>query len=339
MMEYEGGGLKALIGLAEKRFGKGVLMDMSEAANAVIRVIPTGSIALDVALGVGGLPRGRIIEIYGPEASGKTTLALHAIAEAQRAGGMAAFIDAEHAFDPKYAQTLGVDLSRLVVSHPDCGEQAIEIVELLTRSGEVALVVVDSVAALTPRVEIEGDVGAYEGLQARLMSLAMRKLAAVTNRNDTTVIFINQLRPKVGVTFGSTETTCGGNALGFYASVRLDIRRIGTLKRGDNEVFGSRTRVKVAKNNVATPFTICEFDIVFGRGICAAGEVLDLGVKLGVLEKTGDWYAHAGEHLGQGRDRVRDLLEADPERLAVLRAEVRARAVAWALAANAADTE
>jgi len=300
--------MSAAIAAIEKQFGKGAIMSLDGSADGDIAVIPTGSLALDLALGVGGLPRGRVVEIFGPESSGKTTLTLHAIAEAQRAGGICAFIDAEHAFDAAYAQRLGVKLDELLVSQPDCGEQALEIVDQLICSGAVDLVVVDSVAALVPKAEIEGDMGdAHMGLQARLMSQALRKLTAITHRQGSTVIFINQLRMKIGVVFGNPETTTGGNALKFYASVRLDIRRTGQLKNGE-EIIGARARVKVVKNKVAPPFRQAEFEILYGTGVNQLGELIDLGAAHGLLEKSGAWYLLDGERIGQGRDKAMQFL-------------------------------
>ncbi|MBW1811559.1 MAG: recombinase RecA [Deltaproteobacteria bacterium] len=308
--------IAAALATIEKQFGKGAIMrlgDQDPVGNHP--VVPTGSLGLDKALGIGGYPKGRVVEIYGPEASGKTTLALHAIAEAQKAGGLAAFIDAEHALDTSYAARLGVQTDDLLVSQPDTGEQALEILDLLVRSGGVDLLVVDSVAALVPRAEIEGDMGdSHMGLQARLMSQAMRKLTGQVSRQMATVVFINQIRHKIGVMFGSPETTTGGNALKFYASVRLDIRRIGAIKRGD-EILGNRTRVKVAKNKMAPPFRLVEFDIMFGTGICRASEVIDLGLETGVLEKSGSWFSMGEKKLGQGREGIRELLCQDPKLL------------------------
>jgi recombination protein RecA len=303
--------IKNVVGSIEKQFGKGAIMSLGDEDLADgVRVIPTGSLALDAALGVGGYPRGRIVEIYGPESSGKTTLTLHAIREAQRGGGIAAFIDAEHAFDVAYARAIGVDTEKLLVSQPDSGEQALEIAEMLTRSGAVEVVVVDSVAALTPKAEIEGEMGdAHMGLQARLMSQALRKLTAIAHKTDTTLVFINQLRHKIGVVFGSPETTTGGNALKFYASVRLDVRRTGALKSGE-EAIGSRTRVKVVKNKMAPPFREAEFDIRWGTGIDSAADLIDYGMMLGVVEKSGSHLSFGGEHLGNGRERARDALAA-----------------------------
>ena len=297
----------------DKQFGKGAIMRLGSTERPPVEVIPTGSIALDVALGIGGLPRGRIIEIYGPESSGKTTLTLHAIANAQRAGGIAAFIDAEHALDPEYAQKLGVDIDALLVSQPDTGEQALEIADMLIRSGSVDLVVIDSVAALVPRAEIEGDMGdSHVGLQARLMSQALRKITGGLNQTKTTAIFINQLREKVGVFFGSPETTSGGKALKFYASVRLDIRRIQTLKDGA-EAVGNRTRVKVVKNKMAPPFKQAEFDILYGVGISREGSLIDFGVEHGLIKKSGAWYTYDGDQLGQGMENSRRFLLEHPE--------------------------
>jgi recombination protein RecA len=297
----------------DKQFGKGSVMRLGERAAAPIEVIPTGSIALDVALGIGGLPRGRVVEIYGPESSGKTSLALHAVANAQAAGGIAAFIDAEHALDPEYAKSLGVDTDALLVSQPDTGEQALEIMDMLIRSGALDVVVVDSVAALVPRAEIEGEMGdSHVGLQARLMSQALRKIAGALNNSGTTAIFINQLREKIGVMFGSPETTTGGKALKFYASVRLDVRRIETLKDGGDAV-GNRTRVKVVKNKVAPPFKQAEFDIVYGQGISREGSLIDVGVEQGLIKKSGAWYTYESDQLGQGKENVRSFLRDNPD--------------------------
>jgi recombination protein RecA len=298
----------------EKNFGKGSIMKLGEKAAAMeIEIIPTGSIALDVALGVGGFPRGRVVEIYGPESSGKTTVALHAIAEAQKKGGIAAFVDAEHALDPLYARNLGVDIDNLLVSQPDTGEQALEITEALVRSGAVDIVVVDSVAALVPRAEIEGEMGdSHVGLQARLMSQALRKLTAAISKSKTTAIFINQLREKVGIMFGSPETTPGGRALKFYSSVRLDVRKIETLKQGD-EMIGNRTRVKVVKNKVAPPFKQAEFDIMYGKGISREGSIVDLAATMGIIKKSGAWYSYNDEKIGQGRENAKGYLTEHPE--------------------------
>ena len=297
----------------EKQFGKGSVMRLGERAATPIEVIPTGSIALDVALGIGGLPRGRVVEIYGPESSGKTTVALHAVANAQAAGGVAAFIDAEHALDPEYARALGVDTDALLVSQPDTGEQALEIADMLVRSGALDVIVIDSVAALVPRAEIEGEMGdSHVGLQARLMSQALRKITGALNNSGTTAIFINQLREKIGVMFGSPETTTGGKALKFYASVRLDVRRIETLKDGSDAV-GNRTRVKVVKNKVAPPFKQAEFDIVYGQGISREGSLIDVGVEQGLLKKSGAWYTYDSDQLGQGKENVRGFLRDNPD--------------------------
>ena len=302
--------LSSALSQIERQFGKGAIMRMGDtSAVRDIEVVSTGSLGLDLALGVGGLPRGRVMEIYGPESSGKTTLTLEVIACAQRGGGTAAFIDAEHALDPQYAEKIGVDVDELLVSQPDTGEQALEIADMIVRSGAVDVVVIDSVAALTPKAELEGEMGdTHVGLQARLMSQALRKLTANIKRSNTLVIFINQIRMKIGVMFGSPETTTGGNALKFYASVRLDIRRIGAIKKRD-EVIGNQTRVKVVKNKVAPPFRQVEFDILYGEGISREGELIDLGVKHGIVEKSGAWYSYGGERIGQGRDNVREFLK------------------------------
>jgi recombination protein RecA len=300
------------ISAIEKQYGKGAIMKLGERTAEDVPAIPTGSPSLDRALGCGGYPRGRVVEIFGPESSGKTTLTLHAIAEVQRRGGVAAFIDAEHALDVHYAKAIGVDIGQLLVSQPDTGEQALDILETLVRSGAVDLIVVDSVAALVPKAEIEGEMGdSHMGLQARLMSQALRKLTGITHRTDTTIMFINQLRMKIGVMFGSPETTTGGHALKYYASVRLDIRRIGPVKNGD-EVCGNRTRVKVVKNKLAPPFQLAEFDILYGSGMDAVGDILDLAVAQGVVEKRGSYFAVDGESLAQGRDKMRELLIAEP---------------------------
>ena len=297
----------------EKGYGKGTIMKLGDNAIENVQVIPSGSIGLDLALGVGGYPRGRVIEIYGPESSGKTTLAIHAIAEAQKSGGIAAFIDAEHAFDRFYAKKLGVDIENLYISQPDNGEQALEITDHLIRSGAIDIIVIDSVAALTPKAEIEGEMGDSKmGLQARLMSQALRKLTANINRTNTTCFFINQLREKIGVMFGNPETTTGGNALKFYASVRIDIRRIGQLKEGE-DVQGNRTRAKVVKNKLAPPFRKAEFDILYGQGISRTGELIDMGVELDILKKSGSWFSYGETRLGQGRDAVKNLLRDNPE--------------------------
>jgi len=297
----------------EKQFGRGAIMRLGDEARAPVEVIPTGSIALDVALGIGGLPRGRIVEIYGPEASGKTTVALHAIASVQRAGGIAAFIDAEHALDPTYAARLGVDIDSLYVSQPDTGEQALEIADTLIRSGAIDIVVIDSVAALVPKAEIEGEMGdSHVGLQARLMSQALRKMAGAISTSNTTAIFINQLREKIGVMFGSPETTTGGKALKFYASIRLDVRRIETLK-GGTEAVGNRVRVKVVKNKLAPPFKQAEFDILYGEGISREGSLIDMGVDQGFVRKAGAWYTYEGDQLGQGKENARAFLRDNPD--------------------------
>ena len=318
--------LAAALGQIEKQFGKGSVMRLGDATAAYdFETISTGSLGLDIALGVGGLPRGRVVEIYGPEASGKTTLALTAIAEAQRAGGTAAFVDAEHALDPTYAEKLGVNVNDLLVSQPDTGEQALEITDMLVRSGAIDVVVVDSVAALTPKAEIEGEMGEMQvGLQARLMSQALRKLTGNIKRSNTIVIFINQIRMKIGVMFGNPETTTGGNALKFYASVRLDIRRIGALKNGD-EVVGNQTRVKVVKNKVAPPFREAEFEIMYGAGISREGEVIELGVQQNLIEKSGSWYSYNGERIGQGKDNARVFLQQHPEAAREIEKSIRER--------------
>ena len=314
MDENRSKALAAALSQIEKQFGKGSIMRLGASdVTRDIQVISTGSLGLDIALGVGGLPRGRVIEIYGPESSGKTTLTLQVIAEMQKIGGTAAFIDAEHALDPLYAQKIGINVKELLISQPDNGEQALEITDMLVRSGSVDVVVIDSVAALTPRAEIEGEMGEPQmGLQARLMSQALRKLAANIKRSNTMVIFINQIRMKIGVMFGNPETTTGGNALKFYASVRLDIRRIGTIKKGD-EVLGNETRVKVVKNKVAPPFKKAEFDILYGEGISREGEIIELGVLHNLVEKSGAWYAYKGEKIGQGRDNTREYLKQHPD--------------------------
>lgn len=305
--------LETALAQIEKQFGKGSVMRLGDENRPPVQVIPTGSVAVDVALGVGGLPRGRVIEIYGPESSGKTTLALHAIANAQKQGGIAAFIDAEHALDPEYAQKLGVDIDALLVSQPDTGEQALEIADMLVRSGAISLIVVDSVAALVPRAEIEGEMGdSHVGLQARLMSQALRKLTGALSNSGTTMIFINQLREKIGVMFGSPETTTGGKALKFYASVRIDIRRIEALKDG-TEIVGNRTRVKVVKNKVAPPFKQAEFDILYGHGISREGSLIDMGVDQGIIKKAGAWYTYEGDQLGQGKENARQFLIDNPD--------------------------
>ena len=318
--------LSAALGQIEKQFGKGAVMRMGDvAASRDIDVVSTGSLGLDIALGIGGLPRGRVVEIYGPESSGKTTLTLQVIAEAQKAGGMAAFVDAEHALDPSYAEKLGVDVDELLVSQPDTGEQALEITDMLVRSGSIDVVVIDSVAALTPKAEIEGDMGdSHMGLQARLMSQALRKLTGNIKRSNTMVIFINQIRMKIGVMFGNPETTTGGNALKFYSSVRLDIRRIGAIKKGD-EITGNETRVKVVKNKMAPPFKKAEFQILYGEGISREAELIDLGVQHGFVEKSGAWYSYGEDRIGQGKDKVREFLKENPDMAAEIEAKLRAK--------------
>ncbi|NOQ16778.1 MAG: recombinase RecA [Methyloprofundus sp.] len=317
--------LSAALMQIEKQFGKGAVMRMGDdAASRDIQTVSTGSLTLDIALGCGGLPRGRVIEIYGPESSGKTTMTLSTIAQVQKLGGTAAFIDAEHALDPSYAEKIGVNVDDLLVSQPDTGEQALEIVDMLVRSNAVDIVVIDSVAALTPKAEIEGDMGdSHMGLQARLMSQALRKLTANIKRSNTMVIFINQIRMKIGVMFGSPETTTGGNALKFYASVRLDIRRIGAIKKGD-EIIGNETRVKVVKNKVAPPFKQAEFEILYGEGVSFFGELIDLGVKHGFVNKAGSWYSYGNDKIGQGKDNVRAYLKENPKVVAELEANIRA---------------
>lgn len=305
--------LEMVLGQIEKQFGKGAVMKLGENTHMNIETIPTGALGLDIALGVGGVPRGRIVEIFGPESSGKTTVALHIIAEAQKAGGEAAFIDAEHALDPVYAKNLGVDIENLIVSQPDTGEQALEIAEALVRSGAIDVIVIDSVAALVPKAEIDGEMGdSHVGLQARLMSQALRKLAGVINKSRTTAIFINQLREKVGVMFGNPETTPGGRALKFYASVRLDVRRLESIKQG-NEVIGSRTKVKVVKNKVAPPFKEAEFDIIYGQGISKEGNILDVAVNIDIVNKSGAWFSYNGQKIGQGRENAKQFLKENPE--------------------------
>ncbi len=305
--------LEAALGQIDRQFGKGSAMRLGDQERVAVEAIPTGSIALDIALGIGGLPRGRIVEIYGPESSGKTTVALHAVASVQRAGGTAAFIDAEHALDPEYAKKLGVDTDSLIVSQPDTGEQALEIADILVRSGGIDILVIDSVAALVPKAEIEGEMGdSHVGLQARLMSQALRKITGALNNTGTTAIFINQLREKIGVFFGSPETTTGGKALKFYASVRLDVRRIETLKEG-TEPVGNRTRVKVVKNKMAPPFKQAEFDILYGHGISKEGGIIDLGVEHGFVKKSGAWYTYEGDQLGQGKENARTFLKDNPD--------------------------
>ena len=317
--------LEAALGQIEKQFGKGSVMKLGDVTAMEIEAIPTGALSLDIALGIGGIPRGRIVEVYGPESSGKTTLALHMIAEAQKMGGEAAFIDAEHALDPVYAKHLGVDIDNLIVSQPDTGEQALEITEALVRSGAIDVVVVDSVAALVPKAEIDGDMGdSHIGLQARLMSQALRKLAGVINKSKCVVIFINQLREKVGVMFGNPETTAGGRALKYYASVRLDIRKIENIKQ-DGEVVGNRARVKVVKNKVAPPFREAEFDIVYGKGISKEGNILDMAVNLDIVDKSGSWFSYDGERIGQGRENVKKYLSENPEIMDEIEKKIRAK--------------
>ena len=317
--------LEAALGQIEKQFGKGSVMKLGEYKTMNVEAIPTGALSLDIALGIGGIPKGRIIEIYGPESSGKTTLALHMIAEAQKAGGEAAFIDAEHALDPVYAKHLGVDIDNLIVSQPDTGEQALEIAEALVRSGAIDIIVVDSVAALVPKAEIDGDMGdAHVGLQARLMSQALRKLAGVLNKSHTSIVFINQLREKVGIMFGNPETTPGGRALKFYASVRLEIRKVENLKQ-DGEVYASRARVKVVKNKVAPPFREAEFDIVYGKGISKSGNILDLAVNLEIVEKSGAWFGYNGTRIAQGRENAKKYLEENPTIMDEIETKVRTK--------------
>ncbi len=315
--------LEMALGQIEKQFGKGAVMKLGDFTAMNVEAIPTGALSLDIALGIGGIPRGRIIEIFGPESSGKTTLALHMIAEAQKLGGEAAFIDAEHALDPVYAKHLGVDIDNLIVSQPDTGEQALEIAEALVRSGAIDIIVIDSVAALVPKAEIDGDMGdSHVGLQARLMSQALRKLASVINKSKSVIVFINQLREKIGVMFGNPETTPGGRALKFYSSVRLDIRKIETMKQ-DGEVVGNRAKVKVVKNKVAPPFREAEFDIVYGKGISKVGNILDLGVNLDIVNKSGAWFSYNGERIGQGRENAKKYLEEHPNTTAEIEKRVR----------------
>jgi len=330
--------LAAALGQIEKQFGKGSVMRMGD-ASAVrnVEAVSTGSLTVDIALGIGGIPKGRVIEIYGPESSGKTTMTLHAVSEVQKQGGTAAFVDAEHALDPVYAEKLGVDMDELLVSQPDTGEQALEITDMLVRSGAVDVVVVDSVAALTPRAEIEGDMGdSHVGLQARLMSQALRKLTANIKRSNCIVIFINQIRMKIGVMFGSPETTTGGNALKFYSSVRMDIRRIGAIKKGD-EIIGNDTRVKIVKNKVAPPFKQAEFEILYGEGVSREGEIIALGVAQGIVEKSGSWYSYNGDRIGQGKDNVRQYLKDNKEIAAEIEAKI--RAVAFPEPETASETD
>lgn len=315
--------IEMAISQIERQFGKGAVMKLGETSRMNVEVIPTGALSLDIALGVGGVPRGRIVEIFGPESSGKTTVALHIIAEAQKAGGEAAFIDAEHALDPAYAKRLGVDIENLIVSQPDTGEQALEIAEALVRSGAIDVVVIDSVAALVPKAEIDGEMGdAHVGLQARLMSQALRKLAGVVNKSKTTAIFINQLREKVGVMFGNPETTPGGRALKFYASVRLDVRKMEVIKNG-NEIIGSRTKVKVVKNKIAPPFKEAEFDIIYGYGISKEGNILDVAVNLDIVNKSGAWFSYNNQRIGQGRENAKQFLKENPDIMAEIEQKIR----------------
>jgi len=315
--------LSAALGQIEKQFGKGSVMRLGDDTRAEIEAISTGSIALDVALGIGGLPKGRVVEIYGPESSGKTTLTLQVIAEAQKAGGTCAFVDAEHALDPTYAEKLGVNVDDLLVSQPDTGEQALEITDMLVRSSAISVIVIDSVAALTPKAEIEGDMGdSHMGLQARLLSQALRKLTANIKRSNTLVIFINQLRMKIGVMFGNPETTTGGNALKFYSSVRLDIRRTGAIKKGD-EIVGNETKVKVVKNKVAPPFKTINFEILYGEGISHEGEIIDMGVNCNIIDKAGAWYSYNGDRIGQGKDKVRTFMKENPAVADEIEAQIR----------------
>jgi recombination protein RecA len=333
-MENKSKALDAALAQIERAFGKGSIMKLGQREALEIEAISTGSLGLDIALGIGGLPKGRIVEIYGPESSGKTTLALHCVAEAQKKGGACAFIDAEHALDPAYAKKLGVDIDNLLISQPDAGEQALEIADTLVRSGAIDVLVIDSVAALVPRAELEGEMGdALPGLQARLMSQALRKLTASISKSNTLVIFINQIRMKIGVMFGSPETTTGGNALKFYASVRLDIRRIGALKNGD-DVVGNATRVKVVKNKVAPPFKVVEFDIMYGEGVSKSGELIDLGEKAGVVEKSGSWFSYDGQRIGQGRENAKTYLREHPDVADTIEKKIRENA---GILANALD--
>ena len=331
--------LDIALGQIEKQFGKGSIMRMGDGSVVHdVSVVSTGSLGLDLALGVGGLPRGRVVEIYGPESSGKTTLALHVAAEIQKAGGTAAFVDAEHALDPKYTEKLGVEIADLLVSQPDTGEQALEITDMLVRSGATDLIIIDSVAALTPKAEIEGEMGdSHMGLQARLMSQALRKLTANIKRSNTLVVFINQIRMKIGVMFGNPETTTGGNALKFYSSVRMDIRRIGAIKKND-EIVGNETRVKVVKNKVAPPFREAFFDILYGSGISREGEIITLGVQHGIIEKTGAWYGYKGSRIGQGKDNVRNFLQEHPELAAEIEQAIRGKALPQTDTAETTET-
>jgi recombination protein RecA len=325
-MENKNKALDAALAQIERAFGKGSIMKLGQREALEIEAISTGSLGLDIALGIGGLPKGRVVEIYGPESSGKTTLALHVIAEAQKKGGACAFVDAEHALDPAYAKKLGVDINNLLISQPDAGEQALEIADTLVRSGAIEVLVIDSVAALVPRAELEGEMGdSLPGLHARLMSQALRKLTATISKSNTLVIFINQIRMKIGVMFGSPETTTGGNALKFYASVRLDIRRIGAIKNGE-DVVGNQTRVKVVKNKVAPPFKVVEFDIMYGEGVSKVGELIDLGDKAGVVEKSGSWFSYDGQRIGQGRENAKNYLREHPEVAQAIENKVRENA-------------
>jgi recombination protein RecA len=331
--------LELAIAQIEKQFGKGSIMKLGENAKLNIEAIPTGALPLDIATGIGGVPRGRIIEIFGPESSGKTTVALHIVAEAQKMGGIAAFIDAEHALDPGYAKKLGVSIEDLIISQPDTGEQGLEIAEALVRSGAVDVIVIDSVAALVPKAEIDGEMGdSHVGLQARLMSQALRKLAGAINKSNTVAIFINQLREKVGVMFGNPETTTGGRALKFYASMRLDVRRVESLKKGD-DVYGSRTRIKVVKNKVAPPFKQAEFDIIYGRGISREGCILDMAVEAGVVNKAGAWYSYEGNRIGQGRENSKEYLLTNPELMSEIERKVKEKFEIGALQLSAKDAE
>jgi recombination protein RecA len=332
--------LAVALGQIEKQFGKGSVMRLGDSNKAKdIDAVSSGSIGLDAALGIGGLPRGRVVEIYGPEASGKTTLTLQVIAEAQKLGGTAAFIDAEHALDPTYAENIGVNVNELLISQPDTGEQALEITDMLVRSGAIDIVVIDSVAALTPKTEIEGEMGdSHMGLQARLMSQALRKLTVNINRSNTMVVFINQIRMKIGVMFGSPETTTGGNALKFYSSVRLDIRRIGAIKKGD-EIVGNLTRVKVVKNKVSPPFKIAEFEILYGKGISREGEIIDHGVAQGIIDKAGSWYSYKNNRIGQGKESVREFLKTHPEIAADVEQQIRAKLLPATLKTNKSTNE
>lgn len=331
--------LELALSRIEKQFGKGAVMRLGETARQVVEVIPTGSLALDIALGIGGIPRGRITEIYGQESSGKTTIGYHIVAEAQKAGGIAAFIDAEHAVDPVYARNLGVDIDALLVSQPDTGEEALEIIDALIRSGAVDVVVLDSVAALVPKSEIEGDMGdSHMGLQARLMSQAMRKIGGSLSKSNTSAVFINQIREKIGVMFGNPETTPGGRALKFWASIRMEVRRVETLKQG-SEMVGSRTRVKVVKNKVAPPFRQAEFDIMFGKGISRSGGILDIGVELSIVSKMGTWFAYGDQRLGQGRENAKQYLEEHPDVMNEIEAKIRNERVDELVIAASSETE